>query len=163
VSSLPGLAGYRVIFIVSFGLFALAAALGIGLHSVRPSTPYQIFAVLPGQHRGWQKLLLGYAVIGLRDGIFTFAVNLLVFLATGGERSVGNFAFLTSVVGMGAFWAAGRFMPPAPGDSAQPGPDRQPAAGFAVCPVPWGDGLPPAAAGRAGPGLSGGGGSIESH
>ena len=110
VSSLAGLSGYRVVFIISFVVFSAAAVLGLGLHSVRQSAPYRLFSVFPGTHKGWHRLLLGYTLMGMRDGLFGFAVNLLVFLATGGERSVGNFAFVTALVGMASFYVAGRVM-----------------------------------------------------
>lgn len=113
VSSFPELAGYRIIFIASFVLFAGAALLGISLHTPRSGSAYRVLSVLPGTDRGWHRLLGAYALLGMRDGVFSFAVNLLVYLATGGERSVGNFAFVTAAVGMGAFWLAGRLMTPA--------------------------------------------------
>lgn len=112
VSALPELLGYRVIFICSFLLFAASAGISLGLHTRRPSEPYRLLEVLPGRHQQWRRLLLAYMILGLRDGMFSFAVSLLVFLATGGERSVGNFAFLTAGAGMAAFWLAGRYMTP---------------------------------------------------
>lgn len=113
VSSFPELMGYRIIFITSFVLFLSAAAVGISLRTPRPASAYQIRSVLPGSHPGWHRLLAAYALLGMRDGVFGFAVNLLVYLATGGERSVGNFAFITAAVGMAAYWLAGRLMTPA--------------------------------------------------
>jgi YQGE family putative transporter len=112
VSSFPGLTGYKFIFIGSFVLFTGAAALGLSLRTTRPVSAYEFRTVFPGKHPGWHRLLVGYAIQGMRDGLFTFGVNLLIYLATGGERSVGNFAFLTSLVGMGSFWVAGRVMTP---------------------------------------------------
>jgi len=112
VSALPGLVGYRVIFVSSFLLFTASAWISLGLHTRRPAEPYRLLEVLPGRHRKWHRLLWSYMVSGLRDGIFSFAVSLLVFLATGGERSVGNFAFLTAGAGMVSFWLTGRYMTP---------------------------------------------------
>lgn len=110
VSALPGLAGYRVIFVTSFLLFALSAWVSLGLHRRRPPSPYRLAEAFTGGNPKWRRLLLAYGVLGLRDGIFSFAVSLLVYLATGGERSLGNFAFLTAAVGLAAFWVAGRYM-----------------------------------------------------
>lgn len=114
VSSFPGLAGYRLIFIISAIFFATAAVMGLSLHALRPTpSPYRLRSVLPGAHPGWRRQLGGYFIMGMRDGVFSFSVSLLVFLATGGERSLGNFAFVTSVVGLASFWVAGRYMTPA--------------------------------------------------
>ncbi|HYF95379.1 MAG TPA: MFS transporter [Symbiobacteriaceae bacterium] len=113
VSSFAGFAGYRTIFVASFVLFAGAALLGAGLRTPRSGEAYRLRAVVPGTHPGWHRLLGAYAILGMRDGVFSFAVSLLVYLATGGERSVGNFAFITAAVGMGAFWLAGRLITPA--------------------------------------------------
>lgn len=110
VSGFPGLAGYRVIFMVSFVVFAAAAVLGMSLKAAKPGSPYQLRAVLQSTHRGWRWMLLTYGVNGLRDGIFGFTVSLLVYLATGGERSLGNFTFLTSAVGIAAFFLVGRVL-----------------------------------------------------
>jgi YQGE family putative transporter len=110
MGGLPGLLGYRVVFVVSFLLFAASAWLSLGLSSRRKPAPYAIGAVLPGRDAGWHWLLGSYFILGLRDGLFSFVVSLLVFLATGGEQRVGNFTFLTSAVGLAAFWLAGRYM-----------------------------------------------------
>lgn len=113
LSSFAGLMGYRIIFISSFVLFAVSAWMGLGLHVRSPREPYRLFAVLPGSHRDWHRLLIAYGVLGLREGIFGFAINLLVYLSAGGaEASLGNFTFVTSVVGLAAFWGAGRVMTP---------------------------------------------------
>jgi YQGE family putative transporter len=112
VSAFPGLAGYRLIFLASFAFFAASAWAGLGLRSRRPPEPYRIREVLPGPDRGWRWLLASYGALGLRDGIFGFAVNLLVYLSGGGEGRLGRFAFLTSLVGMATFWLAGRVMTP---------------------------------------------------
>lgn len=112
VSALSGLTGYRLIFLISFLLFAASAVISLRLHRHRPPSPYRLGAVLPGQHGRWRQMLLAYGILGVRDGIFTFAVSLLVYLAGGGERAVGNFAFLTAGVGLAAFWLAGRWMTP---------------------------------------------------
>jgi len=95
------------------GLFFPAAEGGITPRTPRAASAYQIRSVLPGSHPGWHRLLVAYGLMGMRDGVFGFAVNLLVYLATGGERSVGNFAFITAAVGMAAYWLAGRLMTPA--------------------------------------------------
>ncbi|HWI60808.1 MAG TPA: MFS transporter [Symbiobacteriaceae bacterium] len=113
VSSFPEFAGYRIIFISSFVLFVAAALVGMSLRTPRAGSAYRLFAVVPGSHPGWHRLLVAYTLMGMRDGVFSFAVSLLVYLATGGERSVGNFAFVTAAVGMGAFWLSGRIMTPA--------------------------------------------------
>jgi MFS transporter, YQGE family, putative transporter len=112
VSGFAGLSGYRFIFIGSFVLFSGAAVLGLTLPTQRPASSYKFRSVFPGKHPGWHRLLVGYAIQGMRDGLFSFGVTLLVFLATGGERSLGNFAFVTSAVGMISFWVASRVMTP---------------------------------------------------
>jgi YQGE family putative transporter len=111
LSAFAGLTGYRFIFISSFVLFAVSAWMGLGLHVHSPREPYRLFAVLPGTHRAWHRLLVACGILGLREGIFTFAINLLVYLSAGGaEASLGNFTFVTSLVGLVAFWGAGRVM-----------------------------------------------------
>ena len=112
VSALPGLAGYRVIFTCSFVLFAASAWVAFGLYRRGQSAPYRIWRVFPGRHAGWRRMLVAYGFTGARDGIFNFAVNLLVFLATGGERSLGNYAFLTAAAGLAAYWLSGRYLRP---------------------------------------------------
>jgi YQGE family putative transporter len=113
VSSFPGLTGYRIIFIASFALFAWSAYLGLGLHVKQPPQPYRLWAVLPGQHRAWHRMLVAFLLMGLRDGLFTFGIPLLVYLSSSnGEAGLGNFTFLTSLVGLGSFYVVGRLMTP---------------------------------------------------
>lgn len=114
VASIPGLAGYRIIFVLSFLLFGASTWLALRLGARRPPAPYRLWQALSAPHRGWRRLLLSYAVVGLRDGIFSFAVTLLVYLAAShGEAGLGNFTFLTSGVGLAAYWVAARLMTPA--------------------------------------------------
>lgn len=114
VSSFPGLTGYRIIFIASVALFAGAAYLGLGLQTNRHPRPYRLQRVLPGRGRAWHKMLVAYLLMGLRDGLFTFGISLLVYLsATNGEAGLGNYTFVTSLVGLAAFYLVGRWMTPA--------------------------------------------------
>ncbi|MCG0238368.1 MAG: hypothetical protein L6E13_03660 [Firmicutes bacterium] len=112
LSALPGLTGYRVIFVLSFVLFAASAALSLGLTPSRPPAPFRLGAVLPGRDPDWRRLLLAHSVLGLRDGITSFAINLLVYLTTGGEARVGQFTFLTGALGLASYWVASRLMHP---------------------------------------------------
>lgn len=113
VASFAGTAGYTLIFGFSFLFFTLSAYLGLGLRYQRPPAPYQIRRVLPGPDPRWHRVLLAFGLYGLRDGIFGFIINLLVFLSAGSERGLGNYTFLTSLLGLGAFYLAGRVMKPA--------------------------------------------------
>jgi YQGE family putative transporter len=114
VSSFPGLTGYRIIFIASVILFAGSAYLGLGLQTNHQPAPYRLLDVIPGRGRAWHKMLVAYLLMGLRDGLYAFGISLLVYLsASNGEAGLGNFTFLTSLIGLGAFWLVGRLMTPA--------------------------------------------------
>lgn len=49
---------------------------------------------------------------GIREGVFIFVIGLLVYISTGNEMQLGNYALITSGVSLIAFYLAGKWLKP---------------------------------------------------
>lgn len=114
ISRMAGAAGYRLIFTLSLGVFLLGGFASFFLEKRKSGgrydwgfTPKYIF-----RHRIWKKMFLAMLAQGIREGVFGFLIGVLVFISTGNEWSLGNFALITSGIGLVSFYAAGRFYKP---------------------------------------------------
>lgn len=107
VTFLPGILGYRLIFLVASLLVALALAITLqdGADAVSPKPP--ITKDIP--HSSWATLLRNMAVLGLRDGIMFFVPGLYLFMKTGSPVLLGEFLGVQATVQSIAFWAYERW------------------------------------------------------
>ncbi|GJM70672.1 hypothetical protein HMSSN036_28880 [Paenibacillus macerans] len=46
----------------------------------------------------------------MREGVFTFITNLLVFISTSAEWRIGQFSLVTSLVSLVSYWAVGKWL-----------------------------------------------------
>jgi len=110
-----GSRGYRIVFTVSLAMFAAAALLSFFLAKRRAHGAF-VWAYGIGQLRTrgnpWRAAVPALAAQGLREGVWLFLLGLLVYFATGKERSLGNYTFWTSLTSLGSFWLAGRLLRP---------------------------------------------------
>src|SRR5690625_2975729 len=60
----------------------------------------------------WRSAMPALFSQGLREGVFLFVIGLLVYIATGNEMKLGNYAFITSGIGLVSFLLAGKFLKP---------------------------------------------------
>lgn len=110
-----GTRGYRIIFAASLAMLAAAAAGSFFLKKRRAEGRFAWshgWRLLRTPGNPWRNIVPALAAQGLREGVYVFLLGLLVFLATGKERSLGNYALWTSLASLAAFWLAGRFLRP---------------------------------------------------
>lgn len=105
--------GYQVIFGLAAVGYALAGLVSAGVISRGSAQPYQLREGIldDGQHRPWRRVLAAHIVAGFRDSVLSFLPLILVYGVTGDPKIMGNFAFITSAVGLVANWATGRLLP----------------------------------------------------
>lgn len=112
ISMMKGEKGYRVIFTITLIVYGLGILVSFRLkkrktgQAYRWLTPFRQFG--PGSP--WRQAVPASAIHGLREGVFSFLGTLLVFISTSAEWKVGQFSFITSLVAMASFWAAGKFL-----------------------------------------------------
>lgn len=111
ISFAAGDAGYRIIFSVSLGVFAVAAVFSFFLEKRESVGTYDwLYGVKQLMKTGspWRQAVPSLMAQGMREGVFIFLLGLLVFLSTGQEKSLGDFTLWTSLVALLSFWLIGR-------------------------------------------------------
>ena len=115
ISLSGGSRGYRIVFTVSLAMFAAAALLSFFLQKRRSGGAFD-WSYGIGQLRTkgnpWRTAVPALAAQGLREGVYLFLLGLLVYFATGRERSLGNYTFWTSLTSLASFWLTGRLLRP---------------------------------------------------
>ncbi|AWP26151.1 MFS transporter [Paenibacillus sp. Cedars] len=106
--------GYQLIFTVSLVIFAAAVVLSFFLRKRPVQNDYNWLEGLRRLKEGgvWKYAVWGLAVQGMREGVFSFLITLLVFVATDQESKLGQFALITSAVSLVSYWACGKWFKP---------------------------------------------------
>ncbi|WJH34987.1 MFS transporter [Paenibacillus sp. CC-CFT747] len=108
-----GTGGYRLIFTLSLVIFLVGVVLSFWLRKRKVQTCYDWwFPFRKMADRSSRRVLWGLAAQGIREGVYSFLIGLLVYLATKNEMKLGNFSLITSGVALVSFWAAGRWFRP---------------------------------------------------
>jgi len=107
--------GYRIIFTVSFCVFIGAIVFSFWLRKRPPEGYYNWtlpFTAWKKAGSPWRHALPALAAQGAKDGVFTFLIGLVVYIATTNEMKLGNYTLITSAVALGSFYVIGRIMRP---------------------------------------------------
>jgi len=115
ISLSGGARGYRIVFTVSLAIFAAAALLSFFLAKRRSEGTFDWaygFGQLRERGNPWRAAVPALVAQGLREGVYLFLLGLLVYFATGRERSLGDYTFWTSLTALASFWLAGRLLRP---------------------------------------------------
>lgn len=116
ISLLHGDAGYRVIFTVSLAIYGGTAVLSFFLKKRPAGGSYEWLEGirrLRQQDGTWRSAMGGLAMQGIREGVYSFLIALLVYTATSREARLGQFMLITSAVSLVSYWAAGKWLKPA--------------------------------------------------
>ncbi len=112
IASLVGLQGYRLVFAIAF--VSLLGAFVLILGAVKaPDT--KVAPLPPDRPSGdpapyrWRSLLWSFAALGLRDGIYLFLPNLLLFIVSHSTIWLGIFSATESGLMGAVFWVLGRW------------------------------------------------------
>ncbi|MDF2936957.1 MAG: transporter [Paenibacillaceae bacterium] len=107
--------GYRLIFTLSLAVFVLGGIASFFLAKRKGEGSYD-WTFTPKYLRRrdgiWNKMFFAMLAQGIREGVFGFLIGILVYISTGNEYSLGNFALITSAAGLLSFYVAGRFYKP---------------------------------------------------
>ena len=111
IGAAGGTVGYRIIFGISLGIFAVATIVSFFLAKRKSSGHYEWvygFRQLGRHGSPWRKVFPSLVAQGIREGVFMFLLGLLVFLSTNKEQSLGSFTLWTSLTALFSFWLIGR-------------------------------------------------------
>ncbi|MCL6602625.1 MAG: MFS transporter [Paenibacillus sp.] len=115
ISFLHGERGYRVVFIISLGIYAVAVVLSFFLKKRKSEGEYQWLEPLKQlrtQDSHWRPAAISLCFQGLREGVFSFLIGLLVYIAAKEESKLGQYMLITSAVSLVSYWAAGKWFKP---------------------------------------------------
>jgi MFS transporter, YQGE family, putative transporter len=105
--------GYRIIFAISLLVFVVAVLVSFLFKQRSARGEYGLIHVLrrikePNHHWCWVNLAM--IAQGLREGVFTFLIGLLVYIITKSELTLGAFFTISSLASMVSFYWIGRFL-----------------------------------------------------
>ncbi|RKP51626.1 MFS transporter [Cohnella endophytica] len=115
ISRMSGETGYRMIFMISLGLFVAGIAVSFFLRNRKTEGSYDWrlpARIWIGPRTPWRPVFCALAAQGLRESVFGLMIGLLVYIQTGSEMKLGNFALITSGAGFVSFYATGRWLKP---------------------------------------------------
>ena len=103
--------GYHLVFAASLALFAGLVWISFRMRHRDRAQPLHLregFRLRADPD--WRRLWLGTAAFGLREGLFSFYIALLVFFVTGSEAGLGEYGLYTGLIGLAAFYGAGKWL-----------------------------------------------------
>ncbi|MEK3795069.1 MFS transporter [Paenibacillus sp. FSL R7-0204] len=115
ISRWQGGQGYRMVFILSLCIYGAAAVLSFGLRKRPRGEAYlwlEPWRELTRSGSPWRPVAAALVFQGIREGVFSFLIGLLVYIAAQEESKLGQFALLTSAVSLISYYAAGRWFKP---------------------------------------------------
>jgi len=118
ISSLVGQRGYSLIFTASLLIFGCCGILSFFIKK-RPNQgtydwkyPLKLWIKQSEEGKQWRYVFASVTAQGIREGVFLFLINLVVFIATNNEAKVGTYTLVSSLTSLVSFWAVGRFLKP---------------------------------------------------
>lgn len=115
ISRMAGESGYRVIFMISLGIFLTGIGVSFFLRNRRTEGNYDWLMsihILRNRSTPWRPVVGALAAQGMRESVFGLMIGVLIFIHTGSELQLGNFALITSAIGFVSFYATGKWLKP---------------------------------------------------
>ncbi|MCM3783314.1 MFS transporter [Neobacillus mesonae] len=107
--------GYRYIFFISMIVYGIGVVFSFFLRKRQTESNYswsEPVKQLSEQGNPWRIAAPALAAQGIREGVFSFLVNLLVYIATSQEAKLGQFYLITSLVALISYHFVGRWYKP---------------------------------------------------
>jgi MFS transporter, YQGE family, putative transporter len=115
ISLWTGERGYRVVFIISLCTYGISAVLSFLLQKRKSEGTYlwlEPWKELRRAGSPWRPAAAALLFQGLREGVFSFLIGLLVYIAAREESKLGQFALITSAVSLISYFVAGKWFKP---------------------------------------------------
>lgn len=115
ISLLSGDRGYGVIFTSSLVIFAACGGLSYLIKKRPAQSGYDWllpFKQLRSSNDNWKKVYVAITAQGVREGVFLFLINLVVYVATSEEAKVGTYTLIASTTSLVSYWIVGRWLKP---------------------------------------------------
>ncbi|MBW5446027.1 MFS transporter [Cohnella sp. CFH 77786] len=115
ISHMSGERGYRIMFMVSLGVFVAGVLVSFLLHNRKMEgryewgLPVRIWRIPDSP---WRPVIGALIAQGFRETVFGVMIGLLVYIHTGSEMKLGNYSSITQIVAFVTFYAVGRWLKP---------------------------------------------------
>lgn len=112
ITLLKGEQGYQLIFSMSMAIYGCTVLISFFLKKREVSGKYdwtEGIKRLKEADGTWRSAMGGLVMQGVREGVFSFLIVLLVYTATNQEARLGQFMLITSAVSLVSYWAAGKW------------------------------------------------------
>lgn len=101
-------AGYNVIFSCSLLLYIVSVTFTAQIQSVKVPATYNILRIAKSRERPRTLLNVSYSLTSAKSIIFSFLINLLLYIQTGSEFSVGLFSSAAGIACIFILYVVGR-------------------------------------------------------
>lgn len=111
IQDVPGLNGYRVIFFAAFLSLLACVALIVAARrdpDADPAAVNRSTAKIFGLPSGWTRLMWSFWGLGMRDGMYFFVPNLLLYIVTHSTLLLGAFSAMQAAIQGILFWGLTR-------------------------------------------------------
>lgn len=105
---IPSQRGYDIIFTSSLVLYLLAVIVTIKIEGIKKSSRFKLSDVLFKKDKNWLLINACYGFGNIKEIAFSFLINLLLFIQTDSEFSVGAFSSLAGVSSLFFIYFIGR-------------------------------------------------------
>ncbi len=112
ITVFPAFTGYRLIFLVSVAFYVVIWLVSYLLKTKPYAKPIALLSCYRKAALSYRYILLGHYFFGIRNGIFMFLINLLVFITAGNELSIGKLSLVTALVSFVTFYGLEKILKP---------------------------------------------------
>ncbi|RUS49042.1 MFS transporter [Cohnella sp. AR92] len=113
ISRMTAESGYRLIFMISLGIFIGGVVISFLLRNRKTEGSYEWLLpvrILSQSGTPWRRVVLALASQGLRESVFGLMIGLLVYLQSKSEMQLGNFTLLTSGISFFSYFIVGKWL-----------------------------------------------------
>ncbi|WP_163193606.1 MFS transporter [Clostridium thermarum] len=103
ISSMKGVTGYRVVFIITLTLFVILLGISLLLRCQNYGTKLNLSKAIGKNCEEWQSIRKATFLWGFRDVIIGFTINILIIQTTGSELTLGKLTLLAALISSGAY------------------------------------------------------------
>lgn len=112
ISRFGGYTGYRIVFVITLGLFLGLFLLSLILKCKTYGRRLDFKRCLSKNSEEWNIIRKSTAIWGFRDVIIGFIINILIIQVTNSELSLGQITLAASLASSASFWLVQRIIKP---------------------------------------------------
>lgn len=105
-----GLKGYYFIFTITLALFVVTGVLSMLVNGKTGDKDYELMKIFFLKDAGWRAILKGQGLSGIRDGIYSFTINIIIFTILKNEMNFGKYTTFFAFMGLVVFFILSKYI-----------------------------------------------------